>query len=99
MSARKPLAPSSSSREPTTFIWPLLQVHTGIGIPQYLCLEMHQSRAFTVQSYSRPEPAHSGVHLTREISLSMRSLTSVTRRYHWSVLRNRMPDLHLQQWP
>ena len=79
---------TSSARDPYTLrSSQLSQTQMGKGMPQYLCLEMHQSRALATHSLCRDEPAHSGVHLTRVTSSSIRSLTSVTLRYHCCVTR------------
>ena len=71
----------------------------GRGMPQYLCLEMHQSLALLIQSANLAEPAHSGYHVTREISSSILSRRSDIRRNHWLVAMNMMGVLQRQQWP
>jgi len=71
----------------------------GRGMPQYLCLEMHQSLALLIQSANLAEPAHSGYHFTREISSSILSRRSDIRRNHWLVAMNIMGVLQRQQWP
>jgi len=71
----------------------------GRGIPQYLCREMHQSRALLIQSANLADPAHSGYQVTREISSSILSRSSDMRRNHWEVAMNMMGVLQRQQWP
>src|SRR4030042_5730408 len=80
-----PLPDLSSSREDTTLVFPQLHFQIGRGVPQYLWRLMHQSLALAIQSFSRPEPAHSGYHLTFEFAAIRSSLISVTLRNHWSV--------------
>ena len=80
-----PSLPLSSVTWPMTFLSPHLHSHTGMGIPQYLCLEMHQSLAPSTQFFSLVEPAQSGTHLTLSISLSIFSLTLGTDRNHCLV--------------
>ena len=75
----------SSSYCPMTFLAPQEHSHTGRGMPQNLCLEMHQSLAPSTQFFSLPEPAQSGTHLTRSISESILSLTLGTSMNHWRV--------------
>ena len=75
----------SSSYWPTTFLSPHSHSQTGMGIPQYLCLEMHQSLAPSTQFLSLVEPAQSGTHLTRSISDSISSLMSGTVMNHCLV--------------
>ncbi len=79
----EPLLWWSSSIEPITSISPQVsQIQMGRGIPQYLCLEMHQSRAPLIQSLNRAEPAQSGYHFTFAISWSISSRRSEIFRNH-----------------
>ena len=83
---------------PTTFHFPhLLHIHTGIGIPQYLCLLIHQSLAFLTQSLNLAIPAHSGIHLTLSISSIIFSLIFEIVMNHCSVALYMIGVLHLQQ--
>ena len=78
----------SSSTEPITLISPQSgQIQIGIGIPQYLCLEMVQSLALATQSWNLPSPAHLGTHSTLSISDSILSLISGTLMNHCSVAK------------
>ncbi len=79
----------------------LQEVHcqTGIGIPQYRCREMHQSRASPTQSANRALPAQSGYQVTCLISSSICSFTFTIFRNHCSVARKMIGVLHRQQWP
>ncbi len=70
----------------TSLMLPHSHFHIGRGVPQYLCLLMHQSRAFWIQSFSLLEPAHSGYHLTLSLAWLMSCLKSVTFKNHWSVI-------------
>src|SRR5674536_69187 len=89
----------SSSIVPITSTSPQKShTHTGIGIPQYLWREMHQSREPLTQSAKRAEPAQSGYHFTFFISSSICSLISVIFRNHCSVARYIIGVLHLQQF-
>src|SRR3989344_1600859 len=78
----------SSSREPISFVclhfW---QTQIGSGIPQYLCLEMHQSCKFSSQLWNHLSPAQSGVHLIFLFSEIILLRNLVTPIYHWSVTR------------
>jgi len=69
----------------------------GSGIPQYLCREMHQSRALLIQSEKRAEPAHSGYQVTLETSSSILSLRSEILRNHWLVAMKMIGVLQRQQ--
>ena len=75
----------SSSYCPTTFLAPHSHSQTGMGMPQYLCLEMHQSLAPSTQFLSLVAPAQSGTHLTLSISASIWSFTSGTDMNHCLV--------------
>src|SRR5712692_843014 len=73
------------------------QVQIGSGTPQYLCLDMTQSRAPLSQSLNRFDPAQSGTHRIFMFSLIIFDLKLVTRRNHWSVARRIRGVLHRQQ--
>ena len=83
----------------TILMLPHSQRQIGKGVPQYLCLLMHQSLAFSIQSFSLEAPAQSGYHLTFSFATFSLSLIELTLRNHWSVILYMMGFLHLQQCP
>ena len=90
----------NSSTEPITFNSPQSgHSQIGIGIPQYLCLEMVQSLALSTQSLNLPWPAHCGTHSTLSISSSIFCLMSVTFKNHCLVAKYIIGVLHLQHTP
>src|SRR5271157_4801504 len=95
-----PLLSSSSAAVPMTSILPQSwQVQMGRGIPQYLCLEIHQSRALAIQSLNLADPAHSGYQVILLTSSSIFSRRSDILRNHCRVAMNMMGVLQRQQWP
>ncbi len=86
MSSTYPDPALSSSMDETTFMLPQEQLQMGSGVPQYLCLLMHQSLALAIQSFSLLEPAQSGYHETLSFAALMPSLICVTLRNHCSVI-------------
>src|SRR3989338_1415502 len=88
----------SSSIEPTTTkSLQFLHFHTGIGVPQYLCLVIPLSRRFAIQLSNIFEPAKSGIHLISLLSSLILSFKSSILKNHCVVVRNITGFLHLQQ--
>src|SRR3989344_4326671 len=85
----------NSFKDPITFISPHLHFHIGIGIPQYLCLEIFQSSAFRTQD-SNFSFANSGCHFTPLFSSSIFCFIGSTFMNHWLLILNIKGDLHLQ---
>ena len=54
----------NSEIEPTHFISPDAERHTGSGVPQYRSLLIAQSLTFLSHSPNRPSPTQSGAHST-----------------------------------
>src|SRR3989338_1362579 len=61
---------SNSNLLSTTFLFPHSHSHKGIGMPQYLCLEIFQSSAFSTQ-FSNLSLANAGIHLTFSFSFNI----------------------------
>ena len=72
---------------------------TGIGIPQYLCLDMHQSLDSDTKSWNLALPAHSGYHLTFAISSSICFFIRGIAMNHCSVASEIIGVLQRQQCP
>src|SRR2546429_9375205 len=87
---------SSSALLSIIFFSPHWQSHIGMGIPQYLCLEIFQSSAFSTQ-FSNLSPAKAGIQFTFSFSFCITLFIFSTLRKSCLLNLNIKGLLHLQQ--
>ena len=76
-----------------------LQYHTGIGVANILCLEIHQSHSMESAQLTIRDFMCSGTHFISSAATLVFSIKSRTATNHCSLRRISTGVLHLQHWP